>query len=128
MQFICRFIDPKIQILSVEVGRIDDGQFKPVDSVKDILYSFAPNVADLVRFDDLVGTQAYIKFSEFDDFFQDLVQDVVIENIESDLPLSFEDIMKYVKLSFYPMMIVIDIDETFFKNENYEESEKEKQS
>lgn len=122
MQFICRFIDPKIQILSIEVGNVVDGQFKSVDSVEETLFSHAPNVTDIVRFDDIIGTQAFIKFSEFDDFFQILIQDIIVNNLEPDLPpLSFEDIMKYVKLSFYPMMIVIDIDDIFFKKEEEDE-------
>ena len=117
MQFICRFIDPKIQILSVEVGSIKDGQFQPVESVKDTLFSFAPSVCDVVRFDDLLGTQAYIKYSDFDDFFQSLISDIIVSKTNSDLPLTFDDIMKFVKLSFFPMMIVIDIDDIYFNSD-----------
>lgn len=136
MQFICRFIDPKIQVLSVEAGNIEDGQFVSVKSVKDVLTYNSPSVVDIVHFDDILGTQAYIKFSDFDDFFQRIVSDIVVSRTLSDIPLSFDDIMQYVKLSFYPMMIVIDIDDTFFdrdrdillKNMPYEKSEKKTQS
>ena len=130
MQFICRFIDPKIHVLSVEVGNIEDGQFVPVKSVKDVLTIWSPSTSEIVHFDDLLGTQAYVRFSDFDEFFQRIISDIVVSRMTSDLPPSFDDIMQYVKLSFYPMMIVIDIDdiffssdcETFFKTKNYEES------
>lgn len=113
MQFICRFVDPKIQVLSIEVGEVKEGQFKPIESVKDYLSSVAPSTCNIVRFDDILGTQAYIKFSDFDDFFQSLINDTILSEYSMTHSTSFEDVMSHVKLSFYPMMIVIDIEDYY---------------
>lgn len=61
MQIIIRILGAGIPVFDFTAGEIADGQFKPFTELQAIIEQRFPALAGLVAFDDLLGTQAYLK-------------------------------------------------------------------
>lgn len=61
MQLIIRILGAGIPVFDFTAGEIADGQFKPFTELQATIEQRFPAIVDLVVFDDLLGTQAYLK-------------------------------------------------------------------
>lgn len=61
MQIIIRILGAGIPVFDFTAGEIAEGQFKPFTGLQSTIEQYFPALADLVVFDDLLGTQAYLK-------------------------------------------------------------------
>lgn len=61
MQIIFRIFGPGIPVFDFTAGEIVDGQFKAFEDLRGSLDALIPGFSDLVHFDNLLGTQAYVK-------------------------------------------------------------------
>lgn len=61
MQVIIRILGAGIPVFDFVAGEIADGQFKPFTDLQAAIEQRFPALAGLVAFDDLLGTQAYLK-------------------------------------------------------------------
>lgn len=65
MQIIIRIIGAGIPVFDFVVGEVVEGQFKSFSGsiLRDHVMAFSPALEKLVSFNDLIGTQAYLKSS-----------------------------------------------------------------
>lgn len=61
MQIIIRILGAGIPVFDFTAGEIADGQFKPFTELQATIERHFSALAGLVAFDDLLGTQAYLK-------------------------------------------------------------------
>lgn len=61
MQIIIRILGAGIPVFDFTAGEIVDGQFKTFTELRATVEQRLPALANLVAFDDLLGTQAYLK-------------------------------------------------------------------
>lgn len=61
MQIIIRILSAGIPVFDFTAGEIADGQFKPFAELQATIEQRFPAIVDLVAFNDLLGTQAYLK-------------------------------------------------------------------
>lgn len=61
MQIVIRILGAGIPVFDFTAGEIAEGQFKPFIELQSTIEQHFPALADLVAFDDLLGTQAYLK-------------------------------------------------------------------
>lgn len=61
MQIIIRILGAGIPVFDFAAGEIEEGQFKPFVKLQTVIEQRFPAIAGLVAFDDLLGTQAYLK-------------------------------------------------------------------
>ncbi len=61
MQIIIRILGAGIPVFDFVAGEIVESQFKPFAELQATIEQYFPALADLVAFDDLLGTQAYLK-------------------------------------------------------------------
>lgn len=61
MQVIIRILGAGIPVFDFAAGEIADGQFKPFTDLQATIEQRFPVLANLVAFDDLLGTQAYLR-------------------------------------------------------------------
>lgn len=61
MQIIIRILGAGLPVFDFTAGEIIEGQFKPFEDLHSTIVDRFPILADLVVFDDLLGTQAYLK-------------------------------------------------------------------
>lgn len=61
MQIVIRILGAGIPVFDFTAGEIVEGQFKPFTELQSAIERHLPALADLVAFDDLLGTQAYLK-------------------------------------------------------------------
>ena len=61
MQIIIRILGAGVPVFDFTAGEIAEGQFKPFTELQSAIELRFPALADLVAFDDLLGTQAYLK-------------------------------------------------------------------
>lgn len=61
MQIVFRLLGPGIPVFDFIAGEIVDGQFKPFEDLCGSLDALIPGLSNLVHFDDLLGTRAYVK-------------------------------------------------------------------
>lgn len=61
MQIIIRILGAGVPVFDFIAGEIAEGQFKPFTELQPAIECRFPALADLVAFDDLLGTQAYLK-------------------------------------------------------------------
>lgn len=61
MQIIVRILGAGIPVFDFTAGEIADGQFKPFTELQATIEQRFPAIVGLVAFDDLLGTQAYLK-------------------------------------------------------------------
>lgn len=61
MQIIIRIFGAGIPVFDFVAGEVVEGQFKPFAELQTTIERFSPDLAKLVAFDDLLGTQAYLK-------------------------------------------------------------------
>ena len=101
-QIVIRILAPQVTVFDVQTGAIDhtQGQFVPDADIESVLYNLAPSVADLVRYDTLLGGKAFIT-SENLGFF--------IAGICS--------LKTYLGLEFYPNFIVLKLNDDGTKKE-----------
>lgn len=61
MQIIIRILGAGIPVFDFTAGEIAEGQFKPFTELQATIEQCFPALSGLVAFDDLLGTQAYLK-------------------------------------------------------------------
>lgn len=61
MQIIIRILGAGIPVFDFVAGEIVEGQFKAFQALPSVIEERFPALADLVTFDELLGTQAYLK-------------------------------------------------------------------
>lgn len=61
MQIVIRILGAGIPVFDFTAGEIVEGQFKPFTELQATIEQRFPSLAGLVSFDDLLGTQAYLK-------------------------------------------------------------------
>lgn len=61
MQIIIRIFGAGIPVFDFTAGEIAEGQFKPFQELPSAIEERLPALTGLVAFDDLLGTQAYLK-------------------------------------------------------------------
>lgn len=61
MQIIFRTFGSGIPVFDFLAGEIVDGQFKAFEDLRGSLDALIPGLSDLVHFDNLLGTQAYVR-------------------------------------------------------------------
>lgn len=61
MQIVIRILGAGIPVFDFTAGEIVEGQFKPFTELQATIEQRFPPLAGLVSFDDLLGTQAYLK-------------------------------------------------------------------
>lgn len=61
MQIIIRILGAGIPVFDFAAGEIEEGQFRPFIKLQTVIEQRFPAIAGLIAFDDLLGTQAYLK-------------------------------------------------------------------
>lgn len=61
-QVVLRIIAPQVPVFDVQTGHIDEkhGQFIPDSDVEDVFAGLGEHIADLVRFDEILGGKAFV--------------------------------------------------------------------
>ena len=94
MQIIIRILGAGIPVFDFSAGEIVEGQFKPFQNLPSIIADRFPVLTELVKFDDLLGTQAYLKPHSLG---------AAVALIASD--------PKFGGMQFYPNFLVFNIDD-----------------
>ena len=92
MQIAFRILGPGIPVFDFTAGEIVDGQFKAFEDLRGSLDALIPGLSNLVHFDNLLGTQAYVKS-------QSLGAAVTLVTAHSD----------FAGMQFYPNFLVFEI-------------------
>lgn len=101
-QIVIRILAPQIPVYDVQTGCIDQnqGQFIPDSDIEDVLSCISEHAVDLVRFDSILGGQAFVTTDNLGFLIRSLVTNPLFQGME-----------------FYPNFIVIKIKDHGTKKE-----------